>query len=90
MLGKRRPRKDMGNIYNMRSTSNSTRKRPPHIEEQVWTTWNAIWSFEDFKKKSEQNKRNRRKDVADGQPLPTHNGGSAIHEQIAIDLVSIF
>lgn len=70
----------------MRSTSNSTRKRPPHIEEQVWTAWSAIWSSEDFKNKSKQNKRNRRKGVADGQPLPTHNGGSATHEQIAIDL----
>lgn len=70
------------------TTRNPTRKRPFHIEEQVWSTWNIIWNSSDFKKKSEQNKKNRRKGVSNGPALPTHNGGSASHEKIATDFVS--
>lgn len=72
------------------TTRNPTPKRPSHIDEQVWTAWNAIWSSEEFKKKSDQSKRNRCKGVANGPALPTHNGGSASHLQIAADIVSVF
>jgi len=75
----------------MRSeTRNPTHEKPAHIEDPVWTTWNAIWSSEEFKKKSDQNKKNRRKGVEGGKAPPTHNGGSASHQQIANDMVSVF
>ena len=54
----------------------------------MWTSWTARWNTEEFKKKSEQNKKNRRRGVADGQALSTHTGGSASHSKIASDLVS--
>ncbi|KAI3510686.1 hypothetical protein L1887_17818 [Cichorium endivia] len=74
-------------IYNMSSRErNSTLEKPVHIEQAVWTAWNAIWNSEEFKKKSEQNKKNRRKGVEGGKAPPTHNGGSASHKQIAIDM----
>nr|KAJ0192971.1 hypothetical protein LSAT_V11C800416220 [Lactuca sativa] len=72
-------------IYDM-STRNPTHEKPSHIEQQVWNAWNAIWSSDEFKKKSEQNKKNRRKGVVGGKAPPTHNGGSASHKQIAIDI----
>ena len=78
-------------IYNMRSTTkNPTRKKPSHISSEVWTFWNAKWNSEEFRKKSEQNKKNRRKGVADGLALSTHTGGSASHLKIASNLVSLF
>ena len=76
-------------IYDM-SNKNPTHEKPSHIEQQVWNAWNAIWNSEDFKKKSEQNKKNRRKGVVGGKAPPTHNGGSASHKQIALDMVSVF
>ena len=72
------------------SNRNPTHEKPSHIEQQVWNAWNAIWSSDEFKKKSEQNKINRRKGVVGGKAPPTHNGGSASHKQIAIDIVSVF
>ncbi|CAI9265837.1 unnamed protein product [Lactuca saligna] len=41
---------------------------------------------EEFKKKSEQNKKSRRKGVVGGKAPPTHNGGSASHKKIALDM----
>nr|KAJ0221075.1 hypothetical protein LSAT_V11C200076580 [Lactuca sativa] len=40
--------------------------------------------------KSEQNKKNRRRCVADGQALSTHTGGSASHSKIASDLKKLW
>nr|KAJ0204361.1 hypothetical protein LSAT_V11C500254890 [Lactuca sativa] len=42
------------------------------------------------KKKSEQNKKNRRRGVADGQALSTHTGGSASHSKIASNLKKLW
>ena len=78
-------------IYNMSSrTRNPALQKPSHIEEHVWVAWNAVWNSEEFKKKSEENKKNRRKGVEGGIAPPTHNGGSASHKQIAADMVSYF
>lgn len=69
-------------------TRNPTRRKPSHIEDHVWAAWNVVWNSEEFRKKSEQNKKNRRKGVEGGTAPPTHNGGSASHKQIAADMVS--
>nr|KAJ0199562.1 hypothetical protein LSAT_V11C600330560 [Lactuca sativa] len=60
-------------IYDM-SNRNPTHEKPSHIEQQVWNAWNAIWNSEE------------RKGVVGGKAPPTHNGGSASHKQIALDM----
>ena len=76
-------------IYNMSSrTRNPNLRQPSHIEDNVWAAWNVVWNSEEFIKKSEQNKKNRRKGVEGGIAPSTHNGGSASHKQIAADMVS--
>nr|KAJ0203022.1 hypothetical protein LSAT_V11C500292220 [Lactuca sativa] len=68
-------------IYNI-----SSKWKKSTLKKTLWTSWTARWNTEEFKKKSEQNKKNRRRGVTDGQALSTHTGGSASHSKIAFDL----
>ncbi|KAL7607984.1 hypothetical protein Lser_V15G12231 [Lactuca serriola] len=79
-------------IYNISSKwkKSTLKKKPVNITSEVWTSWTARWNTEDFKKKSEQNKKNRRRGVVDGQALSTHTGGSASHSKIASDLKKLW
>ncbi|KAI3499625.1 hypothetical protein L1887_35429 [Cichorium endivia] len=77
--------------YKMRTDKrNKTGKKPSHISSEVWVSWKAKWNTEEFKMKSDQNKKNRRKGVADGPALSTHTGGSASHLKIASDLKKLY
>ncbi|XP_023734977.1 uncharacterized protein LOC111882837 [Lactuca sativa] len=46
------------------------------------------WNIDEYKLKSEQHKKNRCNNVADGVARPTHNAGSASHLRIGSDLKS--
>ena len=75
-------------LFNMRSPKrNKHGFKPAHIPQEVWNSWQLKWNTEEYKLKSEQNKKNRRNGVADGVAKPTHNVGSASHLKIASDLV---
>ncbi|XP_023749718.1 uncharacterized protein LOC111898000 [Lactuca sativa] len=55
------------------------------LVRQAWAR-KAAESYEEYKLKSEKNKKNRRNGVADGVAKPTYNAGSASHLKIASDL----
>ena len=67
---------------------NPTKKKPNHVSVDIWVSWWLKWNSEEFKKKSDQNKINRRNGVPDGPARPTHTSGSASHLKVASILVS--
>ena len=75
-------------LFSMRSPKrNKHGFKSAHIPQEVWNSWQLKWNTDEYKLKSEQNKKNRRNSVADGVAQPTHNAGSASHLKIAFDLV---
>ncbi|XP_023748301.2 uncharacterized protein LOC111896564 [Lactuca sativa] len=74
-------------LFNMRSPKrNKHGFKPAHIPQEVWNSCKLKWNTEEYKLKSEQNKKNRRNGVADGVAKPTHNAGSASHLKIDSNL----
>ena len=61
-------------------------KVPEFLDEAVWDRWQAEWAREDWKKKSDQTKKNRQGGDA---VAAKHTGGSVSYETHYDRLVSI-
>ncbi|KAK9034321.1 hypothetical protein V6N11_050489 [Hibiscus sabdariffa] len=55
---------------------NNTKTKPQCMSEEIWQSYINHWNSPEFKKKSEQAKKNRRRGDMEAKPLGSHTRGS--------------
>ncbi|CAH9117019.1 unnamed protein product, partial [Cuscuta epithymum] len=58
-------------------------QRNSSITQEVWDSWMTMWSSEEFQKKSNQSKKNRRQGELEKTALSTHTSGAISHAKVA-------